>query len=1631
MIREENHIFQGMGRDVHPINQKGDMLWDAHNIRITSREGNSLLSITNEKGNINTNIRVSGKCLGHCVIGKYLVLFTVSNPTSRTRIFTIYRIDEQETGLRTLILYRSQVVYDSEEDSYGLDLDFDLEHPIQALGIYETELIQKVYWIDGKNQPRMINIAKPELLIPDEEEQKKYLIDGMQLSPVVYRGEDTLLSSVVEELKNKFPNGLYYGTSFDFVRDVTIPENITVEKIYGSGEFTPGVIQYAITYYNKYEQESHIVYVTPLQYISFKERGQDKGSTVPNSFKIEITNPDTTFEYVRVYAIQRSSLDGQPQVRILTDIKNTDTVLTCYDTGTTGSSFDAGALFYLGGEPVIPKCMEQKDNTLFFGNLEYNKNKDWLELKKSIQTNVSTRLKSNTLWKDNVDGNILTLDQNEEGVYYSYTPAINITGFKSNEVYRCGVQFQYKDGSWSDPIHIQDTILNTSYPEVVTEDGMRRAVKWKTKSLTFDSSIISEFINSGYLAIRPCVVFPTMHDRNIICQGMLCPTVFELTRRASSSPYAMSSWFFRSPYKTDDQVTVDDIHKGSFIQFRHNHSLFTGNDRGAEIQTNIPNSEIENIYQILDTDNVDKYGSYFYVDENIVTMHSPDIEFNNNFANLNLEEMFDLVIIGKVDLAAIIGDIDITTSVPAASKLGSGFIHRQFGYTINDDSKYNNGITSGPFYNDAIILENGSIEADVEKNGAVYHMVYPWNRTGSLNNSPAPEGDEGTRTAVLQKKKISNLKFFNNFKLFGTPIQYNVYNPEFFSFDQVQLVKVWVNHLQHKVPYYGNIETALATDTEYDLYAAKTGIADAIVPIKNFTVGTVTEDDKTYNANSTSKDSVSMKYKSTPHLVFSLASENNSIIPLLPQYKSLEDENEKKSYYIPTWEQNLVKKEDQNGAVLKFLGGAPYITAFSKETNSDPLVTTFQLHFREEDKFKSAVPLSNREGYGFHKVEDIEDNKMRGVITYCKEHLIKYQSDVKQLHDLQSGTVLKIIEGPNNSYVYQDNGLITPNETGYISSPEYFQVSDLRWEEKLFTTTDNMGFTQQKHYTLLYGTLQKVKQPEDTNNEGGKKEFHFDRQFFDNSSMSNISPYMLIAELRRKNIEGEGNQKVLNRFGGDSEEALMANRWIPAGDVQKLERNKDATIVYKDGDTWYSRYDCLKTYAFTPEDENQLVEIGSFMCESRSNIDGRTDRNRGQLSNLDMSPINFNLMNDAYSQHNNFFQYSIYDDDLYKSQRFNNQITWSLEKHAGEDIDSWTGITSANTVDMDGTKGRIVAIQQFRDSLFCLQEKAFNQLMFNSRVQIPTSDGIPIEITNGYKMEGYKMLSDTIGCQDKWSVLTTPSGIYFIDYLTQSIYLYTGEGLPQSLSDSKGLRFWVRENSTQKEWVPALRSNNGIKLFYDNKNQDVYFIPGVSGKTEEGNDDLSREALCYSEQLQHFTSFLNYGGTVNMFNFNDSFYSIENSTDTRMRMWKNFEGPYNTIFGIKYPYSLSFISNDSGQSETHMLTKIFDNIELRTDLYENSSSPVNRFPFNKVQALNEYQDTQLRDIEVKKKFRVWRMNIPRASKVADIWNTGQDKNRHIYGRSRVRNPWTRITLENDSPGTDRMVLHDLTVKYSI
>jgi hypothetical protein len=167
----------------------------------------------------------------------------------------------------------------------------------------------------------------------------------------------------------------YTDDSFDFIRKLRLEETIFVEKVFGvSGIFAPGVIQYAFTYYTKYGQESSIFYTTPLLYVSYKDRGASPEDRVENAFKITVENVDTSFDYLRIYSIQRTSINGTPICKRIQDIAISGLDNVSYtDTGMSGDSVDPTELLYKGGEVIKAGTLESKDNTLFIGNIEINR----------------------------------------------------------------------------------------------------------------------------------------------------------------------------------------------------------------------------------------------------------------------------------------------------------------------------------------------------------------------------------------------------------------------------------------------------------------------------------------------------------------------------------------------------------------------------------------------------------------------------------------------------------------------------------------------------------------------------------------------------------------------------------------------------------------------------------------------------------------------------------------------------------------------------------------------------------------------------------------------------------------------------------------------------------------------------------------------------------------------------------------------------------------------------------------------------------------------------------------------------------------------------------------------------------
>jgi hypothetical protein len=178
-----------------------------------------------------------------------------------------------------------------------------------------------------------------------------------------------------------------------------------------------------------------------------------------------------------------------------------------------------------------------------------------------------------------------------------------------------------------------------------------------------------------------------------------------------------------------------------------------------------------------------------------------------------------------------------------------------------------------------------------------------------------------------------------------------------------------------------------------------------------------------------------------------------------------------------------------------------------------------------------------------------------------------------------------------------------------------------------------------------------------------------------------------------------------------------------------------------------------------------------------------------------------------------------------------------------------------------------------------------------------------------------------------------------------------------------------------------------------------------------------------------------------MANVDDRFLSYK-----RHSLWLQNEGLYCNFFGKQYDYWTQYRVTPDPFGD-----KIWTNIDYRADFYEvldengNSSVPETYLingdtygtltdtykeweTFTDYKVWDEYQTTGFtpfthehfdRD-DVRKKFRIWRLAIPRAIK--------EGTNR--YGMDRIRNPWINLLFcKNDVDGKYLMQLHDIVVKY--
>jgi hypothetical protein len=552
--------FEGLVQDINKSNYSNKFYFNARNIRVIATDTQSTGAVTNEKGNsliltvptpiidgVNKKILYNNKKLIYTT-NEINDIYLISGTTYRTsgdQLIIGHTFSRDSLILLTTDNNGFDCVWKVNDITYDItllymrDLQFNITNPIQCINNFENDIIDKIYWVDGKNQMRFLNL------------------------------EHSILNGDLEELIDVSSNIL------NIVGDYTFTQPKIIDILSG-GIHTAGMIQYA---YNLYKLNGSQTKISPLSELISLDNNIEGGGDINEIVKtlpvINIDVLDNDYTNIRLYAIKYTSFNQIPSVSLILD-KNIVglTEVTYYDDGNIIETVSLEEFLFLGSDIIIPKHINTKKNIMFLANYK----------EKNLEINLDTRAYSfpmnaltteiyNSLIDDGsgnpisnepsitvyntytVPEKFSSINKNYminkyqynssilggEGMYLKYKivrSEVGINGFtnedingrffKDNELYRLGIKFYNKYGADALPKWIADFI-------VATDDGINLNDKFASLEITLkaefyiwlndqsnfldDNGNYDEFLKPvGYKLI---IGERTLLDRSIICQGLI------------------------------------------------------------------------------------------------------------------------------------------------------------------------------------------------------------------------------------------------------------------------------------------------------------------------------------------------------------------------------------------------------------------------------------------------------------------------------------------------------------------------------------------------------------------------------------------------------------------------------------------------------------------------------------------------------------------------------------------------------------------------------------------------------------------------------------------------------------------------------------------------------------------------------------------------------------------------------------------------------------------------------------------------------------------------------------------------------------------------------------------------------
>lgn len=559
---------------------------------------------------------------------------------------------------------------------------------------------------------------------------------------------------------------------------------------------------------------------------------------------------------------------------------------------------------------------------------------------------------------------------------------------------------------------------------------------------------------------------------------------------------------------------------------------------------------------------------------------------------------------------------------------------------------------------------------------------------------------------------------------------------------------------------------------------------------------------------------------------------------------------------------------------------------------------------------------------------------------------------------------------------------------------------------------------------------------------------------------------------------------VEDQYGGDDFDSRSGNEYISTGHYQAVteltgtqftmdvfggdinsmvysEQTSARMSIDSDGD---SNEDLV-----SPKPDNQILKGGfdsdhvfldaavTYPVETSVNIGLRAGTRHNKDGRTNNPYLEDHLYHGVYDRPNDVReQFFTKDDQVNIVNERSHRIWVSDQKFDGENVDSWSVFKPDNYNEVHGVHGPINRLAHWKDRIYFFQTSAMGIQPINERAMSKDQQGNDIVLGDGSLIGQYKYISTDVGTFHQHSVVGGKNGLYLFDSNNMKVYRFNGES-NTPLSDINGMSAYFARymNSKARDTDRIIRSHYvgeltpdatvvegspdrlGVHGVYDDRFNRVIFTFLTGEYIRERDDAFPGDAeklswedqsftISVNEQLQAFESFYTFKPSLYIDTWRrvlsvdpkDGEHSgevyVHNDTDSR-----------GVFYGELTTSEVEHVITDNPY-----VTKIFDNIELHSEISDGSSADV-YLPeehLDRIQAYNHYQFSGVRDLidrsNIRQRHRKWRVHIPRA--VLD-----QNGEELSIRNTRMRSPWLHVRLYFDNDGNKHLVMRDVTTSYRV